>query len=75
MVEQADGNLNITSGNIVVADVYTFGLMSWTLFENKDFLGRTACCTPTAEIQRHSPDSFGLPSIGSVIRGCTNLFE
>lgn len=70
LVYESDGDLNITSSVIVVSVAYTSGRSSWTLFELKNFQGRTNCLTSTAELHRYSGSQLGLPSVGSVCKGC-----
>ncbi len=71
-------NEKLANGNITVSFslashvIITYGSSNWTLFEGKEFIGKTACLeTPEVVRLSHLYEShLNLTKVGSIIKGC-----
>lgn len=70
LVYDSDADLVITPGNLVVSELFTSGRSNWTVFELKGFQGSRTCLNSTAELHNYRASAIGLPSVGSVCKGC-----
>lgn len=65
----AESNINVimtSSSSLII----TFGNSSWTLFEETNFIGKSACMNSSNVVHDAPPYAFGLATVSSVIKGC-----
>lgn len=75
LINEKLANANVTIPmSLAAASIITYGGSSWTLFEDKNFDGKTVCLetgtTHVTRLSRMYDPHVNLVKVGSLIKGC-----